>query len=271
MLCRGAFVVRLKGWCERGDSNPHPLRDQILSLARLPIPPLSHDSIIRQTATAPGRLVAPGVEVAFRVCVNLNPASFWLTFMRILPEKDANDAAASAARRSWGLRAITLLKSWLLPKSNSAHFGGFFAPPSRPKTDSSCIYGRAPDPIWWCVSAQSLLPAAALAPMFREKSALPATQQRLQHPRNVVSVAVPDYSRAWASRHHRAVAPEWCLPGGSRGCRPIRILLPCVVFSSDSLSEDYPGFAASKIICSRNCGSVRSLCGGCCWTWTPRC
>ena len=32
-----------KCWCERGDSNPHPLRDQILSLARLPIPPLSHN------------------------------------------------------------------------------------------------------------------------------------------------------------------------------------------------------------------------------------
>src|SRR5690348_11344339 len=31
-------------WCERGESNPHPLRDQILSLARLPIPPLSHTS-----------------------------------------------------------------------------------------------------------------------------------------------------------------------------------------------------------------------------------
>src|SRR5688572_15292095 len=29
-------------WCERGDSNPHTLRYQILSLARLPIPPLSH-------------------------------------------------------------------------------------------------------------------------------------------------------------------------------------------------------------------------------------
>ena len=28
-------------WCERGDSNPHTLRYQILSLARLPIPPLS--------------------------------------------------------------------------------------------------------------------------------------------------------------------------------------------------------------------------------------
>ena len=29
-------------WCERGDSNPHALRRQILSLVRLPIPPLSH-------------------------------------------------------------------------------------------------------------------------------------------------------------------------------------------------------------------------------------
>ena len=36
-------------WCERGDSNPHPLRDQILSLARLPIPPLSRVTIIRQS------------------------------------------------------------------------------------------------------------------------------------------------------------------------------------------------------------------------------
>ena len=33
-------------WCERGDSNPHPLRDQILSLARLPIPPLSLSRLI---------------------------------------------------------------------------------------------------------------------------------------------------------------------------------------------------------------------------------
>ena len=37
-------VIDTKGWCERGDSNPHPLRDQILSLARLPVPPLSHPS-----------------------------------------------------------------------------------------------------------------------------------------------------------------------------------------------------------------------------------
>ena len=34
----------LCSWCERGDSNPHTFRYQILSLARLPIPPLSHSS-----------------------------------------------------------------------------------------------------------------------------------------------------------------------------------------------------------------------------------
>ena len=39
--------IEKKAWCERGDSNPHPLRDQILSLARLPIPPLSLFLIIR--------------------------------------------------------------------------------------------------------------------------------------------------------------------------------------------------------------------------------
>ena len=31
-----------KLWCERGDSNPHGFPRQILSLVRLPIPPLSH-------------------------------------------------------------------------------------------------------------------------------------------------------------------------------------------------------------------------------------
>jgi hypothetical protein len=31
-----------KLWCERGDSNPHGFTRQILSLVRLPIPPLSH-------------------------------------------------------------------------------------------------------------------------------------------------------------------------------------------------------------------------------------
>src|SRR6185437_2221494 len=34
-------VVDSLQWCERGDSNPHTFRYQILSLARLPIPPLS--------------------------------------------------------------------------------------------------------------------------------------------------------------------------------------------------------------------------------------
>jgi len=32
-------------WCERGDSNPHGLLRQILSLVRLPIPPLSHEQL----------------------------------------------------------------------------------------------------------------------------------------------------------------------------------------------------------------------------------
>ena len=35
---REEFVT---GWCERGDSNPHGFTRQILSLVRLPIPPLS--------------------------------------------------------------------------------------------------------------------------------------------------------------------------------------------------------------------------------------
>ena len=35
-------VVEEKTWCERGDSNPHGFTRQILSLVRLPIPPLSH-------------------------------------------------------------------------------------------------------------------------------------------------------------------------------------------------------------------------------------
>jgi hypothetical protein len=32
----------LNYWCERGESNPHGFPRQILSLVRLPIPPLSH-------------------------------------------------------------------------------------------------------------------------------------------------------------------------------------------------------------------------------------
>ena len=35
-------VAAKKDWCERGDSNPHGFPRQILSLVRLPIPPLSH-------------------------------------------------------------------------------------------------------------------------------------------------------------------------------------------------------------------------------------
>ena len=34
-------ILDFKGWCERGDLNSYPLRDWILSPARLPVPPLS--------------------------------------------------------------------------------------------------------------------------------------------------------------------------------------------------------------------------------------
>src|SRR6185437_8835667 len=37
----GRDFVR-ESWCERRDSNPHGFTRQILSLVRLPIPPLSH-------------------------------------------------------------------------------------------------------------------------------------------------------------------------------------------------------------------------------------
>ena len=35
------FKGIVSGWCERGDLNPHGFPRQILSLVRLPIPPLS--------------------------------------------------------------------------------------------------------------------------------------------------------------------------------------------------------------------------------------
>jgi len=37
-------AIEEEAWCERGDSNPHGFTRQILSLVRLPIPPLSHSS-----------------------------------------------------------------------------------------------------------------------------------------------------------------------------------------------------------------------------------
>ena len=46
-----------KNWCERGDSNPHGFTRQILSLVRLPIPPLSHlaETAPQGTGTAIGQ------------------------------------------------------------------------------------------------------------------------------------------------------------------------------------------------------------------------
>ena len=42
--------------CERGDSNPHPLRGQILSLVRLPVPPLSQKRRMLASDSSPNRV-----------------------------------------------------------------------------------------------------------------------------------------------------------------------------------------------------------------------
>src|ERR1043165_36590 len=49
-FCSVYVPVLRCAWCERGDSNPHTFRYQILSLARLPIPPLSHFNHLRGSA-----------------------------------------------------------------------------------------------------------------------------------------------------------------------------------------------------------------------------
>src|ERR1051325_10495 len=47
----GFHFVGSSLWCERGDSNPHTFRYQILSLARLPIPPLSQFVLLQNDCT----------------------------------------------------------------------------------------------------------------------------------------------------------------------------------------------------------------------------
>ena len=83
----GEITIRMeKRWCERGDSNPHGrFAHQILNLARLPIPPLSHptsrscqdpqppsylmivvhpDGLQKEAAVGPGRLRKKPVAAA---------------------------------------------------------------------------------------------------------------------------------------------------------------------------------------------------------------
>ena len=50
-------------WCERGDSNPHGFTRQILSLVRLPIPPLSRLSFQLYTASRFWRVATVGTFV----------------------------------------------------------------------------------------------------------------------------------------------------------------------------------------------------------------
>src|SRR6266480_6133136 len=57
-------------WCERGDSNPHTFRYQILSLARLPIPPLSqlkHSEIENSTGVTCYRTESGSDRIIFHL------------------------------------------------------------------------------------------------------------------------------------------------------------------------------------------------------------
>src|SRR5215469_14160747 len=57
----------IESWCERGDSNPHGFPRQILSLVRLPIPPLSHGQNQRFATCALIReMTAVGCDAADR-------------------------------------------------------------------------------------------------------------------------------------------------------------------------------------------------------------
>ena len=57
------MIVLASCWCERGDSNPHGFPRQILSLVRLPIPPLSHISQATPVIEPPGGDPTPASQV----------------------------------------------------------------------------------------------------------------------------------------------------------------------------------------------------------------
>jgi hypothetical protein len=70
------FESALTYWCERGDLNPHGVTRQILSLVRLPIPPLSHAGC--GDNTQPGLFLhslSEFREVALRIRCNKHGAS----------------------------------------------------------------------------------------------------------------------------------------------------------------------------------------------------
>ena len=72
---RADHETNFQAWCERGDSNPHPLRDQILSLARLPVPPLSQ-SCLNNSRWAEESTAGPGSERARWPCPHFSPERF---------------------------------------------------------------------------------------------------------------------------------------------------------------------------------------------------
>ena len=76
-------------WCERGDLNPHGFPRQILSLVRLPIPPLSHDHKIKEEPF-------PGSAAPIRRCLHLQAdCKFTPALLYIgIPDGRAKDPAS---------------------------------------------------------------------------------------------------------------------------------------------------------------------------------
>jgi hypothetical protein len=85
LTIRWGFWLVSKKWCERGESNPHTVRRQILSLVRLPVPPPSHpifnlqanssitvrlDILVIQKTTTPVKTVLDNSELSNRQVCN---------------------------------------------------------------------------------------------------------------------------------------------------------------------------------------------------------
>jgi CheY-like chemotaxis protein len=92
-------------WCERGDSNPHGLPRQILSLVRLPIPPLSRKSRLIVTELAKSK-TRRGRYRLLLIASRAEPASFRLGPMNCILIVDDN----AVIRRS--LRGIFENEGW---------------------------------------------------------------------------------------------------------------------------------------------------------------
>ena len=127
-------------------------------------------------------------------------------------QRDTRGAYPNAAEGVFRTPPIILIKSGLLGKAPFADFAGLVAPPSRAQMHSSGVHRRSSHAVWRRVSTPSLLSAARIAPTLSRPRALRATQQYLQHPRDVVGLALSDSLGVGTSRDDRLAARQRRLP-----------------------------------------------------------